>query len=50
MRIAVITRDKPGHLHLRVETRDAHLAYIKRLALLKWQARFWMTPSKCAAR
>ncbi|WP_296418385.1 YciI family protein [Pseudooctadecabacter sp.] len=29
MRFAVITRDKPDALQIRLDTRDAHLAYIK---------------------
>ncbi|HCP82310.1 MAG TPA: hypothetical protein DIT67_12265, partial [Octadecabacter sp.] len=28
MRIALITRDKPGALQVRLDNRDAHLAYI----------------------
>jgi len=40
MRIAVITRDKPGHLHLRVETRDAHLAYIKETGIVEMAGPF----------
>lgn len=29
MRFAVITKDKPGALQLRLDTRDAHVAYLK---------------------
>ncbi|MFW8593786.1 YciI family protein [Cribrihabitans neustonicus] len=29
MLIALIARDKPGHLQTRLDNRDAHLAYIK---------------------
>ncbi|MGR3434163.1 MAG: YciI family protein [Shimia sp.] len=29
MRIALIARDKPGHLQLRLDTRAAHLAYLE---------------------
>lgn len=29
MLYAVICRDKPGHLQTRLDTREAHLAYIK---------------------
>jgi uncharacterized protein len=29
MRIALITRDKPKHLQVRLDNRKAHLAYIK---------------------
>lgn len=29
MRFAVITKDKPGALQLRLDTREAHVAYLK---------------------
>lgn len=29
MRFAVITKDKPGALQLRLDTRDTHVAYLK---------------------
>lgn len=28
MRVALICKDKPGHLHIRKDNRDAHLAHI----------------------
>jgi len=29
MRVALICTDKPGHLQVRLDTRDAHVAYLK---------------------
>ena len=29
MRIALIAKDKPGHLQTRLDNRDAHVAYLK---------------------
>lgn len=34
MLYAVICRDKPGHLQTRLDTRDAHVAYLKSTAVV----------------
>ena len=38
MRVALICKDKPGHLHVRQENRSAHLAYLREHAGLVEQA------------
>ena len=35
MRIALITRDKPKHLQVRLDNREAHLAYIKETGVVE---------------
>jgi uncharacterized protein len=40
MRVAVITRDKPNHLQMRVDTREAHLAYIKQIGVVEMAGPF----------
>ena len=40
MRVAVITRDKPNHLQMRVDTREAHLAYIKQTGVVEMAGPF----------
>lgn len=40
MRFAVITKDKPGALQLRLDTRDAHVAYLKSSAVVEMAGPF----------
>lgn len=40
MRIAVITRDKPGALQIRLDNRDAHLAYITETGVVEMAGPF----------
>jgi uncharacterized protein YciI len=40
MRIAVIAHDKPDHLQMRVDTREAHLAYIKQTGVVEMAGPF----------
>ena len=40
MRIALVTHDKPNHLHIRMENRDAHLAYIKKTGVVEMAGPF----------
>ena len=40
MRVAVITTDKPGALNVRLENRDAHLAYIKSTGVVEMAGPF----------
>ncbi len=40
MRYAVICRDKPGHLQVRQDTRDAHLAYLKSTGIVEMAGPF----------
>ncbi len=40
MRIALITRDKPGALQVRLDNRDAHLAYIKETGVVEMAGPF----------
>ena len=40
MRVTVITRDKPNHLQMRVDTREAHLAYIKQIGVVEMAGPF----------
>ena len=40
MRIAVIAHDKPDHLQVRIETREAHLAYIKQTGVVEMAGPF----------
>ncbi|WP_343080464.1 YciI family protein [Ostreiculturibacter nitratireducens] len=35
MRFAVVCRDKPGHLQVRLDTRSEHLAYIKETGIVE---------------
>ncbi len=35
MRVALMTRDKPGALQIRLDTREAHLAYIKETGVVE---------------
>lgn len=40
MRVALITRDKPGALQIRLNNRDAHLAYIKETGVVEMAGPF----------
>ena len=40
MRIAIVTHDKPNHLHIRMENREAHLAYIKKSGVVEMAGPF----------
>ena len=40
MRIALVTHDKPNHLHIRKENREAHLAYIKKSGVVEMAGPF----------
>ena len=40
MRIALVTHDKLGCLHIRMENREAHLAYIKRTGVVEMAGPF----------
>lgn len=40
MRYAVITKDKPGALQLRLDTRDAHVAYLKETGVVEMAGPF----------
>jgi uncharacterized protein YciI len=40
MRVALITRDKPGALQVRLDNRDAHLAYIKETGVVEMAGPF----------
>ena len=40
MRIALVTHDKPNHLHIRKENRDAHLDYIKKTGVVEMAGPF----------
>jgi uncharacterized protein YciI len=40
MRVALMTRDKPGALQIRLDTREAHLAYIKETGVVEMAGPF----------
>ena len=40
MRLALVTYDKPDHLHIRIKTHEAHLAYIKRTGVVEMAGPF----------
>ena len=46
MRIALVTYDKPNHLHIRMENREAHLAYIKKTGVVEMAGPFLDTSEK----
>ena len=46
MRIALFTHDKPNHLHIRKENREAHLAYIKNSGIVEMAGLFLDTDEK----
>ena len=40
MRVALMTRDKPGALQIRLDTREAHLAYIRETGVVEMAGPF----------
>ena len=40
MRVALMTRDKPGALQIRLDAREAHLAYIKETGVVEMAGPF----------
>ena len=46
MRIALVTYDKPNHLHIRMENREAHLAYIEKTGVVEMAGPFLDTGEK----
>ena len=46
MRIVLVTHDKPYHLHIRKENREAHLAYIKNSGVVEMAGPFLDTDEK----
>ncbi|HSG36638.1 MAG TPA: YciI family protein [Paracoccaceae bacterium] len=40
MRVALMTRDKPGALQIRLDTREAHLGYIKETGVVEMAGPF----------
>jgi len=40
MRVAIMTKDKPGALQVRLENRDAHLAYLKESGVVEMAGPF----------
>ena len=46
MCIALVTHDKPNHLHIRKENREAHLAYIKNSGVVEMAGPFLDTDEK----
>ena len=40
MRFAIITKDKPGALQVRLDTREAHLAYLKETGVVEMAGPF----------
>ena len=40
MRVALMTRDKPGALQIRLDTREAHLAYINETGVVEMAGPF----------
>lgn len=49
MRYAVICRDKPGHLDLRVANRAAHLAYIDTTGIVEMAGPFLEDGQMCGS-
>lgn len=49
MLYAVICRDKPGHLHLRQQTRAAHLAYIEKTGIVAMAGPFIEDGQMCGS-
>lgn len=40
MRVALITKDKPDHLQVRLDNRDAHVAYLKANSIVEMAGPF----------
>ncbi|MGB7269875.1 MAG: YciI family protein [Albidovulum sp.] len=49
MLFAVICRDKPDHLQVRVDTRTAHLAYIEQTGIVKMAGPFLEAGEMCGS-
>ena len=49
MRFAVICRDKPESLEIRLANRDAHLAYIKATGIVEMAGPFLETGQMCGS-
>lgn len=49
MLYAVVCRDKPGHLHVRQETRAAHLAYIEKTGIVTMAGPFIEEGQMCGS-
>lgn len=49
MLYAVICRDKPGHLQTRLDTRAAHLAYIKETGIVAMAGPFLEDEQMCGS-
>jgi uncharacterized protein len=49
MLFAVICRDKPDHLQVRVDTRAAHLAYIEQTGIVKMAGPFLEAGAMCGS-
>lgn len=49
MRYAVICRDKPGHLEVRVANRPAHLDYIKETGIVEMAGPFLEDGQMCGS-
>ena len=49
MRFAVICRDKPGHLEVRVANRPAHLDYIKETGVVEMAGPFLEDGQMCGS-
>jgi uncharacterized protein YciI len=49
MRFAVICRDKPGHLEVRLQNRAAHLAYIEATGIVEMAGPFVEDGQMCGS-
>lgn len=49
MLYAVICRDKPGHLQIRLDTRAAHLAYIEATGIVRMAGPFVESGQMCGS-
>ena len=49
MRFAVICRDKPGHLEVRMQNRAAHLAYIESTGIVEMAGPFLEAGQMCGS-
>ncbi len=49
MRFAVICRDKPGHLEVRMQNRAAHLAYIDTTGIVEMAGPFLQEGQMCGS-
>jgi uncharacterized protein len=49
MHYAIICRDKPGHLQVRLDTRAAHLAYIEETGIVRMAGPFLEGGQMCGS-